>query len=111
MEYGFCAHKWIISRATAIRAAFFTTLNPTTVILASFATFGVGFAARPIAAFLSGVLGNSWGRRPTLILAVVLVGAGTGVVDLFATYASIGLAAPIILSVPRLPQGLAVSGE
>lgn len=90
---------------------FFTDLNDVTAILASFATFGVGFAARPIGAFVFGVLGDRWGRRPTLILSIVLIGVATGVIGMLPTYQNVGLAAPILLVVLRLFQGLAVGGE
>lgn len=108
VKYGFCGHKCAISGVIAIGATFFTTLNPTAAILAS---FGMGFAARPIGAFLLGILGACWGRRPTPNLAVLLIGAATGVSGLLATYVSIGLTVPITLAALRLLQGLAVGGE
>lgn len=97
--------------ALVFNRLFFTTLNPTAAVLASFATFGVGFAARPIGAFLFGILGDRWGRRPTLILSIVLIGTATGVIGLLPSYADIGLLAPVLLAVLRLIQGLAVGGE
>ncbi|MCV7530510.1 MFS transporter [Micrococcus luteus] len=97
--------------ALVFNRLFFTTLNPTAAVLASFATFGVGFAARPIGAFLFGILGDRWGRRPTLILTIVLIGVATGVIGFLPTYTDIGLAAPILLAVLRLLPGLAVGGE
>lgn len=90
---------------------FFTEMNPTAAVLASFATFGVGFAARPIGAFVFGILGDRWGRRPTLILSIVLIGVATGIIGMLPTYDQVGLAAPILLVVLRLFQGLAVGGE
>ena len=90
---------------------FFTELNPTAAVLASFATFGVGFAARPIGAFVFGILGDRWGRRPTLILSIVLIGVATGIIGFLPTYDQVGLLAPVLLVVLRLFQGLAVGGE
>lgn len=90
---------------------FFTEMNDTAAILASFATFGVGFAARPIGAFVFGILGDRWGRRPTLILSIVLIGVATGLIGILPTYENIGLAAPMLLVFLRLFQGLAVGGE
>ena len=90
---------------------FFTEMNPAAAVLASFATFGVGFAARPIGAFVFGMLGDRWGRRPTLILSIVLIGVATGIIGILPTYDQVGLAAPILLVVLRLFQGLAVGGE
>lgn len=90
---------------------FFTEMNDTAAILASFATFGVGFAARPIGAFVFGILGDRWGRRPTLILSIVLIGVATGIIGMLPTYDNVGLAAPMLLVILRLFQGLAVGGE
>ena len=97
--------------ALVFNRLFFTELDPTAAVLASLATFGVGFAARPIGAFLFGVLGDRVGRRPTLILTIVLIGVATGVIGLLPTYADIGILAPVMLVLLRLFQGLAVGGE
>lgn len=97
--------------ALVFNRLFFTELDPSAAVLASLATFGVGFAARPIGAFFFGVLGDRLGRRPTLILTIVLIGVATGVIGLLPTYADIGIMAPVLLVVLRLLQGLAVGGE
>lgn len=87
---------------------FFTDLNALAATMASFATFGVGFVARPIGAFLFGLLGDRVGRRPTLIISIIAIGTAIGVLP---TFADIGLAAPILLALLRLLQGVAVGGE
>jgi MFS family permease len=97
--------------ALVFNRLFFSELDPTAAILASLATFGVGFAARPIGAFIFGVLGDRIGRRPTLILTIVLIGLATGLIGLLPTYADIGIIAPAALVALRLFQGLAVGGE
>jgi MFS family permease len=97
--------------ALVFNRLFFSELDPTAAILASLATFGVGFAARPIGAFIFGVLGDRIGRRPTLILTIVLIGVATGLIGLLPTYADIGIIAPAALVALRLFQGLAVGGE
>lgn len=90
---------------------FFSDMNPAAATLASFATFGVGFLARPLGAILFGRLGDKMGRRPALILSIVVIGIATGLVGLLPTYFQIGLAAPILLTLLRLLQGIAVGGE
>lgn len=90
---------------------FFTDLNALAATMASFATFGVGFVARPVGAFLFGLLGDRVGRRPTLIISIVAIGTATGVIGLLPTFNDIGIAAPILLALLRLLQGIAVGGE
>jgi MFS family permease len=90
---------------------YFTDLNALAATMASFATFGVGFIARPIGAFLFGLLGDRVGRKPTLIISVVAIGTATGLVGLLPTYESIGVVAPVLLTLLRLLQGIAVGGE
>ena len=89
----------------------FTDLDPTAALLASFATFGVGFAARPIGAILFGYIGDRYGRRPALLTTIVMIGVATGLIGLLPDFGTIGLAAPVLLAVLRLVQGLAVGGE
>ncbi|GAA1348999.1 MFS transporter [Arthrobacter koreensis] len=97
--------------ALVFNRLYFTTMDPTAALLASFATFGVGFAARPIGAILFGYIGDKFGRRPALLATIVMIGIATGLIGLLPDFGSIGLAAPILLAVLRLVQGLAVGGE
>ncbi|MEV0069118.1 MFS transporter [Amycolatopsis sp. NPDC050768] len=80
-------------------------------LLSTFAVFAVGFLARPVGTVVFGHIGDKVGRRPALILSVILMGAATVLVGLLPGYATIGLAAPILLVVLRLFQGFAVAGE
>ena len=97
--------------ALVFNRLYFTDLNPTAALLASFATFGVGFAARPIGAIVFGYIGDRYGRRPALLTTIVLIGVATALIGMLPDFSSIGLAAPILLAVLRLVQGLAVGGE
>lgn len=97
--------------AIVFNRLFFTSLDPTAATLAAFATFGVGFAARPIGAVLFGYIGDRVGRRPALLITIVMIGCATGLIGLLPDFGSIGLAAPIALAILRLMQGLAVGGE
>jgi metabolite-proton symporter len=80
-------------------------------VLAAFGTQFVGFAARPIGAAVFGHFGDRVGRKTTLIATLLLMGVGTFVIGLLPGYASIGLAAPVLLVVMRVAQGLGVGGE
>lgn len=97
--------------ALVFNRLFFTDLDPTAATLAAFATFGVGFAARPVGAVLFGYVGDRFGRRPALLVTIVMIGLATGLIGLVPDYGAIGIAAPIALAVLRLVQGLAVGGE
>ncbi len=97
--------------AIVFNRLFFTELDQTAATLAAFATFGVGFAARPLGAVLFGYIGDRVGRRPALLITIVMIGCATGLIGLLPDFGSIGLAAPIALAVLRLMQGLAVGGE
>lgn len=90
---------------------FFTSLSDTAATLAAFATFGVGFAARPLGAVLFGWLGDRIGRRPALLITVIGIGVATGLIGALPGYVTIGVAAPLLLVLLRLLQGFAVGGE
>lgn len=90
---------------------FFPKGNPTVAIIASLGTYGVGYIARPIGAFVLGWMSDKIGRRRQLILTISLMGLGTLAIGLLPTYAMIGLWAPALLVVARLIQGFAVAGE
>lgn len=79
--------------------------------LLAFATFAVGFVARPVGGVLFGHVGDRIGRKRTLVATMVLMGAATALIGLLPSYASIGVAAPVLLVVLRVLQGLAVGGE
>lgn len=90
---------------------FFPSFSPTTGVVAAFATFGVGYFARPVGAVLFGHLGDRYGRRFSLVCTLLLMGVATVAIGLLPTYGSIGVAAPILLVVCRLLQGLGVGAE
>jgi MFS family permease len=90
---------------------FFPKGDPKTAIVASLATYGVGYVARPIGAFLLGHWGDTRGRKHVLIVCMFLMGISTMAVGLLPTYDQIGLWAPALLVICRLMQGFAVAGE
>jgi MFS family permease len=97
--------------ATVFPKVFFPDVSPAVGVLASFGTQFVGFAARPLGAMIFGHWGDRVGRKTTLIATLLFMGIGTGLIGLLPTYASIGLAAPILLTVLRAFQGIGVGGE
>jgi len=90
---------------------FFPSQNPTVAIVASLATYGVGYVARPIGAFVLGHWGDTQGRKSVLLLCLFLMGISTMLVGLLPTYEHIGIWAPVALVALRLLQGFAVAGE
>src|SRR3954463_316535 len=90
---------------------FFPSTDPTVAIIASLATYGVGYVARPIGAFVLGHLGDTHGRKNVLLICMFLMGFSTMAVGLLPTYHQIGMAAPAMLVLLRLIQGFAVAGE
>lgn len=90
---------------------FFPDVDPVIGVLASFATFAVGFVARPIGGFVFGRLGDKIGRTRTLMITIMLMGVGTVLIGLLPTYGQIGLFAPLMLVVLRLVQGMGIGGE
>ena len=90
---------------------FFPSGDPVAATVASLATFGVGYVARPIGSFILGHLGDRFGRKPVLIGTLLLMGLSTFLVGCLPTYDAIGILAPILLVVLRLLQGLSAAGE
>ena len=90
---------------------FFPKGDPKMAIVASLATYGVGYVARPIGAFFLGHLGDTRGRKHVLILCMILMGASTMAVGFLPTYQQAGMLAPTLLVILRLIQGFAVAGE
>ena len=90
---------------------FFPKGDPKIAIIASLATYGVGYVARPIGAFVLGHLGDTHGRKQVLVICMFLMGFSTVAVGLLPTYDQVGLWAPALLVLMRLIQGFAVAGE
>src|SRR5271170_4993790 len=90
---------------------FFSSKNDKVAIIASLATYGVGYVARPIGAFVLGHWGDTHGRKNVLLMCLFLMGFSTMAVGLLPTYQDVGLWAPILLVALRLIQGFAVAGE
>ncbi|MGV0849014.1 MFS transporter [Mycolicibacterium phlei] len=90
---------------------FFPAVSPATGLLLSFATFGVGFVARPLGGIVFGHFGDRVGRKRMLVYSLLIMGGATVLMGLLPTYDQIGLAAPVLLTLLRLAQGFAVGGE
>ena len=90
---------------------FFPKGNPTTALLASLATFGLAFVARPLGSILFGHFGDRVGRKATLVGSLLMMGIATFAIGLLPTYSQVGLLAPALLAVLRFTQGLALGGE
>lgn len=97
--------------ASAIAHAFFPSADPVAALLSTFATFAVGFLFRPLGAIVIGSFGDRYGRRQALVLTISMMAIATGLIGLIPTYASIGIAAPILLVICRMFQGFSTGGE
>src|SRR4051794_2198674 len=97
--------------ATVLPRLFFPAMDSTSALLASFATFGVGLAARPLGAIVCGHLGDKLGRRNLMLATVSVMGLSSMLIGALPTYARIGLLAPVLLVVLRILQGFALGGE
>ena len=97
--------------ATIISAQFFSGVNETTGFILALAAFAAGFAVRPFGAILFGRIGDLVGRKNTFLVTMGIMGLSTFLVGLLPSYASIGVAAPVLLVALRLLQGLALGGE
>jgi MFS family permease len=100
-----------IAAALVLGGKFFPSGNPVAEVLSSFATFAVGFLARPIGGIIAGQLGDKHGRKPMLVLALATMGLATTAIGLLPGYDRIGVAAPIALVALRILQGLAVGAQ
>ncbi len=90
---------------------FFPSADPTTATLQSLATFALAFFARPVGSAVFGHFGDRVGRKATLVAALLTMGISTVLIGLLPTYASIGIAAPLLLALCRFGQGLGLGGE
>ncbi|MEX2111452.1 MAG: MFS transporter [Gemmatimonadaceae bacterium] len=99
------------SLATIISTEFFPGGNPTAAFLKTLATFAVGFAVRPLGALVFGRIGDIAGRKIAFLMTLLIMGGSTAAIGFLPGYATIGIAAPIILVILRLLQGLALGGE
>lgn len=99
------------SLAAIISRQFFAGVNETTAFIFALLAFAAGFAVRPFGAVIFGRLGDIAGRKHTFLITIIIMGFSTALVGILPGYASIGVAAPILLVVLRLLQGLALGGE
>jgi len=99
------------SLATIIASEFYPAGNPTINFLKTLATFAVGFAVRPFGALVFGRIGDLVGRKFAFLITLLIMGGSTAAIGFLPGYATIGIAAPIILVILRLLQGLALGGE
>ncbi len=97
--------------ALVFNVLFFPNVDPIIGTLAAFATFGVGFLARPLGGIVFGHYGDKIGRKSMLVITLLMMGVATALIGLLPTYGTIGIWAPIILVALRFVQGLAVGGE
>src|SRR5262250_590557 len=99
------------SLAAIISKQFFSGVNETTGFIFTLLAFAAGFAVRPFGALLFGRIGDLVGRKYTFLITMTLMGLGTFLIGLLPSYASVGIAAPVVLILLRLVQGLALGGE
>jgi MFS family permease len=99
------------SLAAIIAKQFFAGVNPTAAFIFALMAFAAGFAVRPFGAIVFGRIGDLVGRKYTFLVTITIMGISTFIVGLLPSYASIGIAAPVILVLLRLLQGLALGGE
>ncbi len=100
-----------IAAALVLGDSFFPSGSEAAGVLAAFATFAVGFLARPVGGVIAGHLGDKRGRKPMLVLALTVMGVATTGIGLLPSYDSIGIAAPILLVLLRVLQGIAVGAQ
>lgn len=96
---------WLLSKL------FFPEGDPTVALLATYGIFAAGFIVRPLGGILFGWIGDTYGRKSAMVIAVLMMAVPTGCIGLLPTYESIGIWAPILLTLIRLLQGLSLGGE
>src|SRR5687767_8274753 len=99
------------SLATIISPLFYPKGNDTLALIAYLSTFAVGFVVRPFGALFFGRIGDIVGRKYAFLVTLLIMGGATALIGILPTYATIGIAAPIILLLIRILQGLALGGE
>ena len=97
--------------ALVFNKLFFPSLDPSAGTIAAFATFAIGFIARPIGGIIFGHFGDKTGRKKMLYLSLLIMGIGTALIGVMPTYAQIGIWAPILLVALRLAQGFGLGGN
>jgi MFS transporter, MHS family, shikimate and dehydroshikimate transport protein len=97
--------------ALVFNKLFFPQIDPALGTIAAFGTYGVGYFARPLGAAIFGHFGDRFGRKAMLAMTIVIMGLGTFLIGLLPTYADVGYAAPVLLVVVRLLQGVGLGGE
>lgn len=97
--------------ALVISHLFFPHGDPAVQLLATYGIFAAGFLVRPLGAILFGWIGDTYGRKRAMVIAVLMMAVPTGCIGLLPTYEQIGLLAPVLLTVIRLLQGLSLGGE
>jgi MFS family permease len=90
---------------------FFPKSDPLVGTLLSFLTFGVGFVVRPVGGIVFGIMGDRYGRKPVLVITLLMIGIGTTAIGLLPTYAQVGVWAPLLLVALRVVQGLGAGAE
>ena len=106
--YDFAVYAYM---ATVIAKKFFPSGDEVTSLLSTFAAFGIGFVMRPLGGVLIGRLGDTKGRKTALLVTIALMAAGTVMIGLIPSYASIGVVAPALVVLARLVQGFSAGGE
>jgi MFS family permease len=103
----------VYSAASAVvfPVVFFPASDPYTATILAFSTYAVGYVSRPVGGFVFGRLGDKIGRKPVLVTTLLIIGIATFLIGLLPSYATIGLAAPILLVLLRFAQGVGVGGE
>jgi MHS family proline/betaine transporter-like MFS transporter len=106
--YDFAVYGFMVA---IIGKAFFPATDPLSSLLLSFAVFGVGFLGRPIGSIAIGWLGDVRGRKPALVITILTMAVSTVLIGIIPSYATIGVAAPILVVIARLLQGFSTGGE